>query len=931
MSRMTYNPASAQPPSLSSSQQQQQSPFRSSASSTSRSTGAGGGGGYGQQQQQYGSFSSSQYPYSQPQQYQSYSSGRGPQQQQQQQRSQQPSAAKQQQHQSLPPAEETWVDTLIYTLDALPPPTTWPSHIIDTLILQPLAFILAIITSPRTHRLILRLSLLTTVFWAALALAIAAYIAFYNAWVPHLGLRVPVWLQYGDPSVAPWADVYFDPPGKFFADDQQYDVTLELTVPLTPANLDLGNFMVSINMYADILQDPVLASSRPTLLHPSASTLTALSSLLSRNPNPDINPFAAISGGAGPGSASGPPITLLSVPLLQRTVLQVGSGSAFSSATKSSPAVTAPKAAAASKGKNGRSASANHIPGHFGVQNPSQNVKRARITVGRSDAERYWMYGGGHGGVAPGRGAGAVGGSDAFVSRGELQTHAVSLRFDAHLTGLRYFMYHYPLFSFLTFTTLFLACELGAAMFAAGVFALYSTIANSNVDVRTPDESFVTSGKSKTSGARVTADEKQRLGESGTGIKRESTADDGTSTPASETRKEYDDEGEADSLVTSSSALGTYDDDEDEEDDELAETPGLDEEIDQLLGVGTSAERAYRSQMAARARTRLERAASGADYDDSEDTEREEAAVVTTPGRRAGGDRSSAAASQQQQQSQVQQQQQQAAASSSSSVTLGQGVTSERRVLGRLDEETEEETDQTATTTNTSRRAAAVSTSASGRPTSAAPVGRSTVAAGLGASPDLGFGTEEEDEDDDERRAQRTQARWDVWREAQRSQEQQQQQYAAVTPTAATTSRSAQVLSQSSGAAAGRSVDDEGSETSPSASWESVGDEAEAEEEEDAEERAARLERRAAAEAASRAEARRLKELGDNAMDSSADADDEGGEAALSPVVGPSAVPGPSRIPLSGAVAGPSSGAVADDEASTATEEEGEEGAKTAG
>lgn len=65
-------------------------------------------------------------------------------------------------------------------------------------------------------------------------------------------------------------------------------------------------------------------------------------------------------------------------------------------------------------------------------------ITRALVRVGRQDAERYWKYGGGHGvgGVRDGGHVLAGGGSD-FRSRGELQTHAVSLRFDAHLTGLR--------------------------------------------------------------------------------------------------------------------------------------------------------------------------------------------------------------------------------------------------------------------------------------------------------------------------------------------------------------------------------------------------------------------------------------------------------------------------------------------------------------
>ncbi|KAE8253722.1 hypothetical protein A4X13_0g3680 [Tilletia indica] len=834
MSRMTYTPGAQQPQGI--PQPQQQSPFRRH---------------HQQQQQHRYSYPPHRQPQPQPQQ-------------------QQPATKLHIPHQ------QTWVDTLIYTLDALPPPTTWPSHILDTCLIQPLTFILAIITSPRTHRLILRLSLLTTVFWTALALAIAAYIAFYNAWVPHLGLRVPVYLQYGEQGTAPWADVYFDPPGKFFADDQQYDVTLELTVPLTPANLDLGNFMVSINMYADstTTSEPVIISSRPTLLHPSASALNALSSFLSRNPNPDISPFGiSAPGGAVSSSYSGPPLTLLSVPLLRRAILQVGSASSIPTSPPSPP-----KSKSSSLQRE-RTPSANGLPGQVGVRHPSQSIARARITVGRSDAERYWMYGGGHG---HGNGNGN-GGKEAFVSRGELQTHAVSLRFDAHLTGLRFFMYHYPLTSFFTFTSLFLACELAAAFFVAGIFALYSTIANSNIDVRTSDEAFVTPSSIKRDG------EKRVKPEDG-GVKREGGYQEDDE---DEEEEEEEGAGEAESLTTTSSALGVYDEDEDDDDDEV-----LDDELED-----TPEERAYRrQQMGARARARVERASTGAgggEYDDSDETERELEMGVPSSSRRAPTSTSTSTSTSQ--------------PSGVGAPPLGPGRPGERRVLGRLDEETEEETDQTATTTTTSRRATAsagMGTPVSSSSTRVPPPASAAVAAQ--GTPEIGFGTEEEEDEEEgeERRAQRTRARWEAWSASQGGS-------TSVPPRPPPVEAEAEA---------------EG-EHSPSASWESVGAEEEEEEEEVDDERAAM------AEAASLAEARRLKEEEAAAATGEGEASVAGPSgtsrrAALPTLPVPEAEAVPVPAPVAGAdVVGPSlaEAARAEDELSTATEEEGEEGAKTAG
>jgi hypothetical protein len=64
-------------------------------------------------------------------------------------------------------------------------------------------------------------------------------------------------------------------------------------------------------------------------------------------------------------------------------------------------------------------------------------VVRARVRVGREDAELYWKYGGGHGVGGVREGGTVVGVTDGFRSRGELQTTRVQLRIDAHLKGLR--------------------------------------------------------------------------------------------------------------------------------------------------------------------------------------------------------------------------------------------------------------------------------------------------------------------------------------------------------------------------------------------------------------------------------------------------------------------------------------------------------------
>jgi len=67
-------------------------------------------------------------------------------------------------------------------------------------------------------------------------------VGFYRAWVPDIGHTFDVWLHYGAKGM-PWAEFPMLPAQQgalLFARDQEYDVSLDLAVPLSAANLDLG-------------------------------------------------------------------------------------------------------------------------------------------------------------------------------------------------------------------------------------------------------------------------------------------------------------------------------------------------------------------------------------------------------------------------------------------------------------------------------------------------------------------------------------------------------------------------------------------------------------------------------------------------------------------------------------------------------------------
>lgn len=282
----------------------------------------------------------------------------------------------------------------------LPPPNLWASSLMSYFIIDPLLIlsriVIDVIVSPRTHRFVLRIGVLSAIFWTAFALAIISYVGFYRAWVPDIGIENQVWLQYGYDR-PPYADIDLttsEGHRSVFAEDQRYDVSIDLVVPLSAANIDLGNFMVSLELLSP-LNTTIYYASKPTIIIHESGPVRAMNNLafqLTRNAPAILMPTSSL------------PVQLITVPLLRSAILQPPNARPY-----------------------GRP--------------EAQSVVRAHISVGRQDSLKYWMYGGGHGvgGVLKETGGilKAAAGGEGFRSRGELQTHSASLRFDAHLTGLR--------------------------------------------------------------------------------------------------------------------------------------------------------------------------------------------------------------------------------------------------------------------------------------------------------------------------------------------------------------------------------------------------------------------------------------------------------------------------------------------------------------
>lgn len=164
-------------------------------------------------------------------------------------------------------------------------------------------------------------TLVTTVLFALVsavlfAVACVGYLAFYHNYLPDQVVELPVHLQYGYvllflcvsfplSSSSPWhpavTDLRFWPPSyaidpygvvsladAHFAAYQDYDISLTLHLPRSPANLDRGNFMLALHL----LDDAPAASAATDSMPPTAPThVLAGHRILHTSTRPAIVPY----------------------------------------------------------------------------------------------------------------------------------------------------------------------------------------------------------------------------------------------------------------------------------------------------------------------------------------------------------------------------------------------------------------------------------------------------------------------------------------------------------------------------------------------------------------------------------------------------------------------------------------------------------------
>ncbi|KAK7206475.1 putative adipose-regulatory protein-domain-containing protein [Myxozyma melibiosi] len=116
---------------------------------------------------------------------------------------------------------------------------------------QPLLFLV----SPPMLKTYLRVTLAFSAATALLFSAIVSYLAFYNQYIPHDIISQPLYFDYKfQPLLASAPLLHRDSPA--LRSDLPYTVSICLTVPRSPHNCDIGNFMLGLTVYRT---DPVIS------------------------------------------------------------------------------------------------------------------------------------------------------------------------------------------------------------------------------------------------------------------------------------------------------------------------------------------------------------------------------------------------------------------------------------------------------------------------------------------------------------------------------------------------------------------------------------------------------------------------------------------------------------------------------------------------
>ncbi|KAH0341780.1 hypothetical protein KCU81_g6032, partial [Aureobasidium melanogenum] len=108
-----------------------------------------------------------------------------------------------------------------------------------------------------------------------LIVSVAAYLAFYWTYIPRIGFSRPIHLQFDSLESPPWGVANLAPD---LVSLQPYDVKVQIRLPRTKTNTEIGNFMIETTLYAPGEKGSVIDDSRiPVAKDPNTSKILASS------------------------------------------------------------------------------------------------------------------------------------------------------------------------------------------------------------------------------------------------------------------------------------------------------------------------------------------------------------------------------------------------------------------------------------------------------------------------------------------------------------------------------------------------------------------------------------------------------------------------------------------------------------------------------
>ncbi|KAK6003575.1 hypothetical protein QM012_009346 [Aureobasidium pullulans] len=108
-----------------------------------------------------------------------------------------------------------------------------------------------------------------------LIVSIAAYLAFYWTYIPRIGFSRPIHLQFDSLESPPWGIANLAPD---LVSLQPYDVKIQIRLPRTKTNTEIGNFMVETTLFAPGEKGSVVDDPRiPVAKNPETSKVLASS------------------------------------------------------------------------------------------------------------------------------------------------------------------------------------------------------------------------------------------------------------------------------------------------------------------------------------------------------------------------------------------------------------------------------------------------------------------------------------------------------------------------------------------------------------------------------------------------------------------------------------------------------------------------------